>query len=80
VKERIQNDPEFAEEVEFMRDVILATQEKGKEEMDQIPGKNDRETTTEEENEDKVQNNKNNGSSKKIMNILKIWMKKIKCN
>lgn len=81
VEERIKNDPEFAEEVEFMRDVIIATQEKGKEEVDQIFGNNDQENTTKEENKAEVQKNKNDGSSKKkIINMLNNWIKRIKNN
>lgn len=81
VEERIKNDPEFAEEVEFMRDVIIATQEKGKEEVDQIFGNNDQENTTKDENKAEVQKNKNDGSSKKkIINMLNNWIKRIKNN
>ena len=81
VEERIKNDPEFAEEVEFMRDVIIATQEKGKEEVDQIFGNNDQGNTTKEENKAEVQKNKNDGSSKKkIINMLNNWIKRIKNN
>jgi anti-sigma-K factor RskA len=81
VEERIKNDPEFAEEVEFMRDVIIATQEKGKEEVDQIFGNNDQENTTKDENKAEVQKNKNDGSNKKkIINMLNNWIKRIKNN
>jgi len=81
VEERIKNDPEFAEEVEFMRDVILATREKGKEEIDQFFGNNDQENATKEENKTEVQKNNNDGSSKKkIINMLKNWIKRFKNN
>ncbi|MBS3777212.1 MAG: hypothetical protein KGY70_18595 [Bacteroidales bacterium] len=38
VEERIQSDSEFAEEVTFMRDLISATQEKGREMLEEILG------------------------------------------
>jgi anti-sigma-K factor RskA len=81
VEERIKNNSEFAEEVEFMRDVIIATQEKGKEEVDQIFGNNDQENTSKDENKAEVQKNKNDGSNKKkIINMLNNWIKRIKNN
>ncbi len=81
VEERIKNDPEFAEEVEFMRDVIIATREKGKEEVDSFFRKTEQEEASEQERKTEKKKNENNGSNKKkIMNMLKHWIKRFKNN
>jgi len=74
VEERTKNDSEFAEEVDFMRDVILATQEKGKEELEKILGEDKNEVAPEPEKRTEEKIKKGTDSGKNILSLRKNWM------
>ncbi|MFW5944498.1 MAG: hypothetical protein ACOCTU_04500 [Bacteroidota bacterium] len=78
IEERIKTDPDFAEEVEFMRDVILATRGKGREETDKILKETQQEARPEEEGKPEKEMKKQIGSWKrKILNILQKRIKRL---
>jgi len=77
VEERIQSDTDFAEEVTFMRDLISATQEKGRETLEEILGKEkgQDETPPPPEEHIKKKMKAKAGLRKKIIRHLqKYWM------
>ena len=75
VEERIKHDAEFAEEVTFMSDVILATREKGREELEKILSDAGNEDITNPEEQSKQEKEREAGPpGKKLLDFRRNWI------